>query len=212
MMPKHIALVVTRSGNYSAGLIILIIVWGLAPMSSADLSGFILPECDFAALETNTGGQNECSPISVIQPFDSEFRGIVINGPKQMVWPKGAEPQEAGPWGSTRGPARLMIAGYYRLPESTLGLDGEFKNQVLFVAVNQTTHMAYSGKVPKFGKRYKRKDDRFSENDPNRIKGGAVNADLVNICGVPITNATYTVYATLGEYKSNVLTIKTVVK
>ena len=38
------------------------------------------------------------------------------------------------------------------------------------------------------------------------------NADLVNICGVPIANAIYTVYATLGEYKSNVLTIKTVVK
>ena len=105
-----------------------------------------------------------------------------------------------------------MIAGIFSLPVSTLGLDGQFKNEILFVAVNQTTNAVYSGKVPKFGKRYKRKDDRFSENDPNRMRGGAVNADIVNICGVPIENATYTVYATLGEYKSNVLTIKTVVK
>ena len=180
-------------------------------MSSADLSKFILPECNFSELETNTGGKNECSPKSVIEPFDSEFRGIVINGPKEIIWPKGVKPQEAGPFGSTKGPMRLMIAGYYRLPESTLGLDGEFKNEILFVAVNQVTNSVYSGKILKFGTGRIKRGNR-PKNDPAGVSGGYANADLVNICGVPITPATYTVYATLGEYKSNVLTIKTIVK
>lgn len=181
-------------------------------MSNANPSGFILPDCNFSALETNTGGDNECSPKPAVgQFFDSNFRGIIINGPKEMIWSKGVEPQEANPWGSTRGAARLMIAGYYQLPESTLGLDGKFKNEILFVAVNQNTKATYSGKIPKFGTGRVRISKRPG-NDPNELVGGYANADLVNICGVPIANATYTVYATLGEYKSNVLTIKTVVK
>ncbi|MES2824574.1 MAG: hypothetical protein V4732_13300 [Pseudomonadota bacterium] len=38
------------------------------------------------------------------------------------------------------------------------------------------------------------------------------NMDLIENLGVPIADATYAVYATLGDFKSNVLTIKTKVK
>lgn len=38
------------------------------------------------------------------------------------------------------------------------------------------------------------------------------NVDLVNNLNIPITEAIYTVYATLREYKSNVLTVKTFIK
>lgn len=179
-------------------------------MTTADPPEYILPECSFAeSLDIKMFEDSKCTP-QFVDPF-TKFKGIVINGPREVVWPKGTEPQEASPFGRTSGLARLMIAARFRLPESTLGYDGWFQNEILFVAVNQTTKETYSGKVPKFGKRPQRMSNR-SGNDPNRISGGGVNADLVNIAGVPIAPATYTVYATLGEYKSNVLTIKTMVK
>lgn len=178
-------------------------------MTNANQSEYLLPECNFAELETSIGVSNECSPTFTNK--STNFKGIVINGPKEMTWPKDVQPQEASPWGTTKGPARLMIAGRFRLPEDTMGFDGWFQTEILFVAVNQQTKHVYSGKVPQVGTRPKRMSKRTG-NDPNRIAGGVVNADLVNIAGVPIANAIYTVYATLGDYKSNVITIKTIVK
>ena len=119
-------------------LSVVVIAWSVAPMSNADKPEYILPECSFAdSLETSSLEISKCSPR--LNP-STKFIGIVINGPKEAVWAKGVEPQEASPFGRTSGPARLMIAAIYRFPHSMLGLDGEFRNEILFVAVNQTTH------------------------------------------------------------------------
>ena len=81
---------------------------------------------------------------------------------------------------------------------------------------NHKTNSVYQGKHPWSGFKpqrcYELPGHPLPSNDPSKATYGVVNPDLVNICGLPVENATYTVYATFGEYKSNVLTIKTVVK
>jgi hypothetical protein len=193
-----------------AGILVAFLLAGCASMSAADNKFYTLPEtCDFAGLEGGDEISNACSPRLI----DRNYRGIVINGPIEIVWPKGAEPdRNPSPFGTTKGPARLIIAATYKLPEPTLGSNEDFNNEILFVAVNKITESVYSGKIPRFGTTQKPDLGFPIDNNPNRYAKGYINPDLVNILSLPITNATYTVYATLGEYKSNVLTIKTIVK
>ena len=182
-------------------------------MSSADSKYYSLPEnCDFSALKGGDEVSNACSPSLI----ERTYRGIVINGPKRVVWPKGTEPDKnPSPFGTTKGPGRLIITAVYKIRENPLGSYenvNDVNNEILFVVVNQITGSIYSGKLPKFGTTQKPDLGHLTAGDPNRYAKGYINPDLVNICGLPIAPATYTVYATLGEYKSNVLTIKTVVK
>lgn len=106
----------------------------------------------------------------------------------------------------------MVIAILYKIRENPLETKEDANNEILFVVVNQTTGFVYSGKLPRFGISQRPDLKHPIANDPSRYAKGYVNPDLVHVCGVPIANATYTVYATLGEYKSNVLTVKTVVK
>ncbi|MCP4486771.1 MAG: hypothetical protein GY820_05545 [Gammaproteobacteria bacterium] len=177
-----------------------------------------MPEnCDFMKISNLEAGENECTPV-LLDPMFSEFTGLLINGPKQVVWPADVSVSDypPGPFGDTHGPLRLMIAGLANVEYSTLGLKGDVSSNVLVVAVNQLTAGSYTGKMPEpeflpepaFGIN----EGSIEEPVQEGVAGSWFNLDLVHDLSLPITEASYTVYATLGDYKSNILTIKTVVK
>lgn len=179
-----------------------------------------IPEnCDFMAISNDHTGENECAPKLLDRHF-SEFSGILINGPKEVVWDRDISPEDApeGPWGGTSGPIRLMIAGLARLKYSTLDLDGDFSGEVLVVAVDQKTAQIYSGKMPQAeflpepGIEMDETESVMTETDRTMLVNSTFNLDLVHDLDLPIANAVYSVYATLGQYKSNVLTIRTKVE
>lgn len=173
-----------------------------------------LPQgCDFKALGNNSGLRSDCSP-KLKGGFLSKYQGIVINGPEQMQWPKNAslEDMRVMPNGDAKGPLKLMIAGVLQLPNNTLGKVGDLANHVVVVAVNQKTAKTYSGKMIAFGFKG---DGPDISGFPELIGQPSLeyfSIDLVQNLQIPIENATYTVYATLGNYKSNTLTITARVK
>lgn len=172
---------------------------------------YVLPQdCDF-----NAGDMRTCAP-QLLPPYSNPFRGILINGPKIVEWPKNDSPDNymLDPFGRTMGsPFILNISGLYQLPYATLGLSGDFSYEILVVAVNEKTSEVYKGKMERVGDVSILPELPSDEvNDKNRISSSHFYLDLVNDLDIPITSAAYIVYATLGEYKSNVLTIKTIVK
>jgi hypothetical protein len=178
-----------------------------------------IPEsCDFSNIQSGSQ-ENECSP-TLTDPYFSTFSGILINGPKEIIWPKNISLKDhpPGPLGTTDGPLRLMIAGLVRIKFSTLGLKGDAGGEVLVVAVNQKTAQSYSGRIPKgdFEAPPFSADPStelaLTDEEKNALLSSHFNLDLVHDLELPIADATYSVYATLGELKSNVLTIRTKVK
>ena len=178
-----------------------------------------IPEnCNFITLQSGSQ-ENECSPV-LKDPFFSQFSGILINGPKEIIWPKNVslEDHPPGPMGTTDGPLRLMIAGLVRIKFSTLGLKGDAGGEVLVVAVDQKTARSYSGKMPKGDFEAPpffadpSNEPELKEAEKNSLLSNHFNLDLVHDLELPIADATYTIYATLGDYKSNELIVSTKVK
>jgi hypothetical protein len=178
---------------------------------------YVLPQdCDFIA-----GDARACAP-QLTPRYSNPFRGVLINGPKTVVWPKNDSPDNytRGPFGGRDGPFQLVVVVLYQLPYLTLGLDGDFRHEITVVVVNQQTDEVYSGRQQRIGFKGPQPRDFYSEADKkidkelekSRISGSYFKFNLADALRLPIINATYTVYATLGEYKSNVLTIKTIVK
>lgn len=186
-------------------------------------NSYILPQnCNFMVTDNNSEGRSECSP-KLDDGIRSKFEGILINGPSTVVWPKDVSENDniPGPFGETSGPLRLMICGLNNLKYSFMGLNGSFSDSVLIVAVNQETGKTYSGKMenPEFLPDFD--DENFgepkvsrpvSEAKKNLLIPNYFNLDLVHNLGVPINNSTLSVYAILGEFKSNTLTIVTKVE
>lgn len=183
-------------------------------MLDSDMSEeYELPrDCDFLSVGVNSATRSDCSPI-LKGGITSKFEGIVINGPKNIVWQEDADTTDlmVSPLGDTIGsPLKFVISGVARLPFNTLNLDGMFGYDVVIVAVNQETAQVYSGKMIRFG--VSPKGSVEPKSDKTVAVKSYFNVDLVNNLGIPISDGTYTVYATLADYKSNVLTIKTQVE
>jgi hypothetical protein len=181
--------------------------------SMSDL--YVLPTtCDFMTVGNNGQQSSDCSP-KLTDEYSSKFRGLLINGAAEIIWPKNFSLEDivVMPNGNAEGPLKFMIAGLIKLPYSTLDLQGNFSGRALVVAVNQKTAETYSGRMVPFGfKGVKPNVPGFAESQKNIDAIRYFNIDLVQNLNIPIEGATYTVYATLGDFKSNVLTIKTIIK
>lgn len=126
--------------------------------------------------------------------------------------------------GDTSGPLRLMVAGLIREKYIFMDSYGQFSEKVLLVAVNQSTAQTYSGRMssgrmmmipppPTDGpESSKEQKAAHLASHAGKLYSDNFNLDLVHDLGLPIANATYSIYATLGDVKSNVLTVKTKVK
>lgn len=177
--------------------------------------------CNFMKI-SNTFDENECTP----KLFDSAFfpyLGVLINGPEEVVWPSGVSLNDypPSPFGETVGPLRLMVAGLIKARCFRTGWEYELYGlapDVILVAVDQASGEVYYGKmaIPDVlappEPDYPQPEFPVSESDRNAPTTSAFNFDLVYDLGLPIADATYTVYATFQDYKSNVLTIKTKVE
>jgi len=175
---------------------------------------YVLPQdCDFMTIASNTATSSDCTP-QLDDIYNSAFRGLLINGPQAITWPQTVvrEHYYYLPNGSTNSPHRLLIAGLGIVLDSTLGLDGDAYD-ILLVAVNQHTAEAYSGTMRRLGSLSGRPQlPNIPDDNLARTAQVIFNIDLVHNLGIPIRDATYTVYATLGQYQSNIITIKTTVK
>lgn len=175
--------------------------------------------CDFSKILNGDTHSNECTPI-LDDKFFSKFSGLLINGPEQISWPKDVDHSDypAGPWGTSEGPLRLMIAGLVRVQYKTMGLKGEAAEHVVMVAVNSETAETFSGRMPQPdvetdpGFDMGIEEPPLSEEDQNALLTSYFNFDLVHDLGIPIADANYHVYATLGDMKSNTISIQTMVE
>lgn len=154
-----------------------------------------LPDSAFDEVESQFLGY-PCSP----EITDDDFRGIVLNGPKRVLF---------GP--DTRDPrfgsfTRMNVCGVCQFDHDYLGINGRFETNVTFFAVNAKTHRVHVGRlyagnhVPP-----KREPD-----DPrqNVVTTKWFNPNLALISDIPPEDGDYLVYATLGDYKSNTVTIQ----
>ncbi len=174
-------------------------------------------DCDFNNVFSGTS-TNECTP-KLKSRYSSPFKGILINTPEKIIWPKNVHVSDypVGPSGVTEGPLRLMLAGLVRLKYNSYNLESSFGEDVLVVAVDNKTGQTYSGKIPQPDMSMEPDpvpldpDDNIamSEEDLNALVSSRFNLDLVHDLGIPIAETSYSVYATLGEYKSNELIIET---
>lgn len=176
---------------------------------------YTLPEnCDFYQVKNNESQEYDCSPKLKDRLF-SKFRGILINAPKTIVWEQGLKLEDylLTPQGDLDGPLRIMLAGLLKIPYGTMGIDDDFKYKVLIVAVDQKTSATYKGRMNQFGfdapriqipGYYEAKKGLDSEEN--------FSIDLVQNLNIPIAEAKYTVYATFGEFKSNVVEVEVKIK
>jgi hypothetical protein len=158
--------------------------------------------CDFGSIVTGSLVSNNCSP----RITDYEFRGILINAPETVCFDESTREPLTGSF------AKIIIAGAYRFKYDTLGLNGRFLESILLVAVDSTTHKVYSGKLRVFEtparQQYKLADDGLSEDDfEDYIITEYFNPDISTALSLPPAEAQYVVYATLGPYKSNAVSI-----
>ena len=167
--------------------------------------------CDFTkVIDTGFGRNgtginqsNSCSP----EITDFDFVGIVINAPKKIQFDIES---------IDNNKIVLPICGAYA-HDMGIYIDNKknFLNSIVFVVVDSKTNQVWSGQIPELqnlarkpksisGDRKKLTLDEMS----GRIIGGYFNPNLFNITDIPIFETEYIIYATVGPYKSNVITIK----
>lgn len=174
-----------------------------------------IPEsCDFQSVGNNDSIEYDCSP-KLTDRFFSEFKGILINTPKEIIWPANSsvEDYQTYPNGNNDSPLKFMLSGLAHVPDSTVKNNKDIAFEVVVVAVNQKTAESYSGKMQQMGDAGELPDmNPDIENAPEVRRKNFFNVDLIQNLGIPVSEASYTVYATLGEYKSNITTVHTKIK
>jgi hypothetical protein len=142
---------------------------------------------------------NECSPI--INDFD--YTGLLINAPLII---------------DVSDDMVIPLASTYRHDINkplNLSRSRGFHNSILFIVVNKESNELYSGSLPDMDHKIPPPKTRNSNNSessnkvmPKKIVGGYVNVELVDLLRLPKRPAKYFVYATVENYKSNVLSIE----
>jgi hypothetical protein len=105
------------------------------------------------------------------------------------------------------GWARMYVCGFCRFDPDYLGLDGDFVQAIQLYAVNTKDQKVYPGRFHRRGfivKPPKREDDGWEP----IATGQWFNPNLTKVTSIPQEEGDYSVYATLGDYKSNTVTIK----
>jgi len=207
--------------------LILLLILVLTPffgntidMNETKIAQYKLPEsCDFLQAESNSSQSFDCSP-QLTPKFSNSYQGVLINAPKQVLWDKDLDLNDfaVSPFGEREGPLRLMISGLLKVPYGTLNISDDYIYDVIIVAVNQKTSKVYSGRMNRRGEKPQEIDFSLAfdpifgnESSDNSLKGDVkenFNIDLVQNLKIPIVSADYSVYAVLGDYKSNTREIK----
>lgn len=177
---------------------------------------YSIPEnCDFAQVVARGFGRdgggrsedNQCSPVI----HDVKFVGIVINAPKVVYFSTTDTEDDQN---------AIPVCGVIRHDLGTfLGGKNEINlsETIVFVVTDTKSNDTWSGKIPGPQNLIPRpkplhgEAKKFTlEEMKGRILGEAFNPNLFNITGMQLRETEYLVYATVGPYKSNVVTIKAI--
>lgn len=146
---------------------------------------------------------NEPTPCSPSEP-DINWRGIVINAPKQVTFKHGKKVGEYGAF------AAIPICGYYLL---NVPLVPWTKPKRLF-AVDKDTGVIYSGDVveldpsPQIPPPPEDEEPLTPEEVEGLATGGYFNPNLADFVRLSEKPAIYDVYVEFREFRSNVVTIE----
>lgn len=136
--------------------------------------------------------------------------GIAINAPREVTFSEGPNlnPEDA----------QFIVCAATRFVYDTLGHGSSFMDHVTFVVVDGRTHQEYA--VPA-----RLADDstlsdnliappgdlpRPSTDHSKSTIGEVLRANMAKMIDLPAVETEYVVYATLGPYRSNTLTVKVV--
>ena len=153
-----------------------------------------------AAFEEVTEGSYqyfECSP----DIDDPDFRGILLNAPSVVTFGPGSSNPLNGAF------APVVVCGAFVFDYSTLGLNGDFADSIVMVAVDEKSRRSFRGTMTGIENAEPMPeglDDDENESDFSEdIIGGYFNPNLAVILGLPEQEADYVVYALLGTFESN---------
>jgi hypothetical protein len=138
-----------------------------------------------------------------IDDFDVDFRGLKLNAPSRVELTRGA------------AFAHFVVCGVGVFDWNYMDLDGDFLESIVIVAVDSETHQSRSGRMRITENRaagipVREKLGLSAEDFANRSVEKYFNPDVGALLELPAAPATYDVYATLGEYKSNVVEVQLV--
>lgn len=154
----------------------------------------------FEGVEPGSLDSYPCSPV--IDDFDVEFRGILLNAPAEVYL------DAAGP-----GPPPIVVCGTYAFDWNYLGLEGEFLPSISLVVVEEETQESRTASMQVIENPDERPPIWEEEGlDPADFEGRVIeehfNPDVGELLELPRKPATYLIYATLGTYKSNVVRVR----
>ncbi len=160
-----------------------------------------LEDSAFDAIAEHSFESNACSP----EIEDPDWRGIALNAPRVVKYAPGSQ----GPLDLAF--ARAIICGYAHFDYLTLDLRGAFLESILFVATHTETHEVYTGKLEIVANAIPDEPDD-EEDSPEDLAGLSIgeyfNINIAAVVGLPEGSAEYKIHATLGEFRSNVVTMR----
>ena len=136
-------------------------------------------------------------------PELGEGLGIAINAPIEVTL-SNDETLNSRNW-------QFVVCGASRFVYDTLGYGSSFADHISFVAVDQTSQVATSGVMePAVPNPIPPPADMpKSTTDHSKTTIGEVfRTNLADIMNLPAVETDYVVYAALGPYRSNTLTVK----
>ena len=136
-------------------------------------------------------------------PKFDEGLGIAINVPIEVTF------SNEGTLDSKD--CQFIVCGASRFVYNTLGYGSNFADQVTFVAVDQTSQVATSGMMePNVPNPIPPPDDlpKSTTDHSKTTIGEFFRTNLADIMTLPAVETDYVVYAALGPYRSNTLTVK----
>lgn len=145
---------------------------------------------------------NACSP----EIDDPEFRGLALAAPETVRYTPGQSNPLTGAF------APVIVCGTYVLAYGTLGLNGAFVDSIVFVAVDEGRRETFSGRMPGVeneipGPSVFDSGDLSPEDFAADVITGYFNPNLATVLSLPERPADYVVYAVLGPYESNRVSI-----
>lgn len=140
---------------------------------------------------------SECSP----DIDDPDFRGIQLNAPAVVAY----VPGRSNPLNGAFAP--IVVCGAFVFDYTTLGLNGDFADSIVIVAVDEKSRNSFRGTMPGVENEVPMPEgiesDSSEEDFSEDIIGGFFNPNLAVILGLPEREADYVVYALLGPFESN---------
>ena len=150
----------------------------------------------FAAVIEGSLLASPCSP----EIADPDFRGLRIAAPELVTYSPGDFDPITGAF------ARVVLCGTYQLEFSTLGLDGDFVESIVIVAIDEGRRETFDGRMVTIENRIPappRPDTLEPPDFAGDVLTGYFNPNLAVVLELPERSADYVVYALLGPYESN---------